>query len=164
MTSNNNITPLVSICIPTYNGAKFIKETLDTAVNQTYTNIEIIITDDNSSDDTVAICKEYAKKDNRIKVFENPKNLGLVGNWCESIEKASSKWVKFLFQDDLFESNCVEKMITTALAHNVDFVICNREYFFEKGFDPKIKAKYINIFRVSTKGTGNHNNQLTKLT
>jgi len=142
MNSNNNTTPLVSICIPTYNGANFIKETLDTALNQTYTNIEIIITDDNSSDNTVDICKEYAKNDARIKVFENSKNLGLVGNWCESIGKASSKWVKFLFQDDLFENNCIEKMITTALEHKVDFVICNREYFFEKGFDPKIKAKY----------------------
>jgi glycosyltransferase involved in cell wall biosynthesis len=134
--------PLVSICIPTYNGASFLEETLYSAMHQTYKNIEIIITDDSSSDDTIALCQKFAKTDSRIKVFENEKNLGLVGNWCESVEKASSKWVKFLFQDDLLELDCVEKMIHAALEHKVDFVICNRQYIFEEGFDPKIKGHY----------------------
>ncbi|GAA4278510.1 glycosyltransferase family 2 protein [Aquimarina mytili] len=134
--------PLVSLCIPTYNGSKHIRETLDSALSQTYQNIEIVITDDHSSDDTVAICESYAKNDSRIKVYRNSKNLGLVGNWCESVDKASSKWVKFLFQDDLLEENCVERMINCAIQHKVDFVICNREYFFEEGFNPKIKLFY----------------------
>lgn len=138
----NNKQPLVSICIPTYNGAKYIEETLNSALKQTYTNIEIVITDDSSSDDTVAICKRYAEQDSRIKVFENTSNLGLVGNWCESVEKASSEWIKFLFQDDLITPDCVELMITAALQHEVDFVISNREYFFEPGFSKKIKRFY----------------------
>jgi len=142
MKLNKSNSPLVSICIPTYNGSTYIKETLDCAINQTYSNIEIIITDDNSSDNTVAICQEYAKKDHRIKVFKNEKNLGLVGNWCESIDKSSSKWVKFLFQDDLFTLDCVEKMIHTALEKNVDFVICNREYIFEADVNKKIISNY----------------------
>ncbi len=139
---NQEKTPLVSICIPTYNGSKHIHETLDSALNQTYKNIEIVITDDHSTDDTVKICESYAAKDDRIKIYKNDKNLGLVGNWCESVEKASSKWVKFLFQDDLLENNCVERMIYCALQHKVDFVICNRAYFFEEGFDPKIRRFY----------------------
>ncbi|WP_417290006.1 glycosyltransferase family 2 protein [Corallibacter sp.] len=134
--------PLVSICIPTYNGGAFIEETLQSALNQTYKNIEIVITDDKSSDNTLSICNAFAEKDSRIKVYENTANLGLVGNWCESVEKASSKWVKFLFQDDLLEHDCVEKMINAALSSNVNFVICNREYIFEEGFDPKIKKQY----------------------
>jgi len=141
ITPNQNL-PLVSICIPTYNGGKYIKETLECALNQTYTNIEVIITDDYSLDNTIDICESYARKDNRIKIYKNKKNLGLVGNWCESIEKASSKWVKFLFQDDLIENNCIERMIISALSHKVDFVICNRTYFFENDFDPKIKRFY----------------------
>ncbi|MBQ4822607.1 glycosyltransferase family 2 protein [Aquimarina sp. MMG016] len=134
--------PLVSICIPTYNGSNHIKETLDSAINQSYKNIEIIITDDHSSDDTLTICESYAEEDSRIKVHKNEKNLGLVGNWCASLERASSKWVKFLFQDDLLQENCVERMIKCAIEHSVDFVICNREYFFEEGFNPKIKRYY----------------------
>ena len=134
--------PLVSICIPTYNGASFLEETLNSAINQTYKNIEIVITDDSSSDNTIELCKVFAQKDSRIKVYENEKNLGLVGNWCESVEKATSKWVKFLFQDDLLELNCVEKMIHAAIQHQVDFVICNRQYIFEEGFNPKIKEHY----------------------
>ncbi len=135
-------TPLISICIPTYNGEKYIEETLNSALNQTYQNIEIIITDDHSSDQTVAICKSYAKRDKRIKVFKNDTNLGLVNNWCESINKANGQWVKFLFQDDILEEHCVTHMIHTALTHDVNFVVCNREYFFEDGFDPKIKRFY----------------------
>jgi len=136
--------PLVSICIPTYNGAAFISETLQSALNQSYQNFEIIITDDKSSDNTLEICMAFSEKDSRIKVYENEQNLGLVGNWCECVEKAKSKWIKFLFQDDLLVSNCIEKMISAALQHKVDFVICNRKYIFEDNFDQKIKGHYEN--------------------
>jgi len=139
-----NNTPLVSICIPTYNGASFIKETLCSAINQTYKNIEIIITDDHSTDNTLAICNSFAKKDNRIKVYKNSYNLGLVGNWCEVIKKTSSNWIKYLFQDDLLEFDCVEKMIACALKYNSNFVICDREYIFEDDVMEKTKNYYSN--------------------
>lgn len=142
--AKNKKKPLVSICIPTYNGEAYIAETLESALKQTYSNIEIVITDDKSSDNTLEICYKYAKTDSRIKIFENYQNLGLVGNWCESIEKSSSKWVKFLFQDDLLSNNCVERMINTALDKNVNFVICNRSYHFEKGIDLKTKDFFEN--------------------
>ncbi len=134
--------PLISICIPTYNGSEFIFETLETAINQTYTNIEIIITDDCSTDNTLEICEEFAKKDVRIKIYKNKQNLGLVGNWCKSIEKSNSDWIKFLFQDDLLTPNCVQEMIATALEHNVNFVISNREYIFEKNVPKNIIKNY----------------------
>lgn len=134
--------PLISICIPTYNGERFIEETLKTALTQSYTNLEIIITDDSSTDNTLNICKAYAKKDSRIRVYKNTSNLGLLNNWCESIEKATSNWIKFLFQDDLLEKDCIKRMISAALKHNVEFVVCNRTYFFEEEFDPKIKRFY----------------------
>lgn len=135
-------TPLVSICIPTYNGASYIKETLECAVNQSYKNLEIVITDDHSSDDTIAICERFAAQDNRIKIYHNPQNLGLVGNWCESVEKATGNWIKFLFQDDLISTNAVEKMIDAALKFKVNYIICNREYFFDEGYDEKLKKFY----------------------
>lgn len=139
--------PPVSICIPTYNGASYLKETLECAIHQTYKNIEIVITDDNSSDETVAICTSYAQKDNRIKFFQNKTNLGLKGNWCEVIDRTSEKseWIKFLFQDDLMELTTVEKMITSALTNNVDFVLCDRTYIFEKSVSKKIRKSYARI-------------------
>jgi len=140
-------TPLVSICIPTYNGAKYIRETLDSAINQTYKNIEIIITDDCSSDETLSICFQYAKKDPRIKVFQNNQNLGLVGNWNESIEKSSSNWIKFLFQDDLLKPVCVEEMIAEAIEKNVNFVICSREYYFDGVTDKRTINGYSNLLK-----------------
>ena len=115
--SEINTTPLVSICIPTYNGAKYVEETIECAINQTYRNIEIIITDDQSTDNTIKICNSFALKDDRIKVFQNKKNLGLLGNWCEVINRTSkeSDWIKFLFQDDLMDKTTVEKMVTSAI-------------------------------------------------
>ncbi|APY01382.1 glycosyltransferase involved in cell wall biosynthesis [Lacinutrix venerupis] len=145
MINTNKELPLVSICIPTYNGANYIEESLNSALNQTYKNIEIIICDDKSSDNTIAICEAYAKKHPNIKVFKNPENLGLVKNWINVIEKASSNWIKFLFQDDIFENNCVEIMMNAALKHNVNFVFCNREYFFDENINQKLQSFYTKI-------------------
>tara|TARA_B110000902_G_scaffold87888_1_gene104460 strand:+ start:8879 stop:9934 length:1056 start_codon:yes stop_codon:yes gene_type:complete len=145
--SEINTTPLVSICIPTYNGAKYIEETIECAINQTYQNIEIIISDDQSTDNTLKICNSFALKDDRIKVFQNKHNIGLVGNWCEVINKTSkeSEWIKFLFQDDLMNAATVEKMVDCAISSNVDFVLTNRQYFFEKDISNKTKDDYGNV-------------------
>jgi glycosyltransferase involved in cell wall biosynthesis len=140
--NSKNLNPLVSICIPTYNGSSYIEETLECVINQTYSNIEIIITDDNSTDDTALICKRYAEKDQRIKFYQNEINLGLIGNWKKSIEKSTSSWIKFLFQDDLFELNCVEEMITVALSNKVNFVLSNRAYIFDDNIADSIKKSY----------------------
>lgn len=139
--------PLVSICIPTYNGAKYLEETLNCAINQTYPNIEIIITDDQSTDNTLEICNNFAKKDKRIKCFQNKKNLGLIGNWCESISKSSkdSEWIKFLFQDDLMDTTTVEEMIHSAISTNVNLVLSNRQYIFERDIDQGMRNTYNNI-------------------
>lgn len=132
MNSKSNNQPLVSICIPTYNGEKFIASAIESAQNQTYQNIEIIITDDNSSDNTLNICNRYAARDERIKIFSNANTLGLQKNWQQSITNASSNWIKYLFQDDILLETCVERMINAAICQNVYFVMCNRTYVFER--------------------------------
>jgi len=137
--------PKVSICIPTYNGAEYIEEALYSAINQTYNNIEIIICDDKSSDDTINICKAYQKKHPNIKIFQNTENLGLVKNWINVIDKASSYWIKFLFQDDVLKENCVEVMMSAALENHVNFVFCNRTYFFNTDITKKLKKRYSSV-------------------
>ncbi|WP_449417179.1 glycosyltransferase [Phormidium nigroviride] len=106
--------PLVSICIPTYNGETFIAEAIDSALNQTYSNIEVILSDDGSSDSTVAIAQSFQTKtavDFRIVLH---RNYGLAQNWNFCISQAKGEYIKFLFHDDLLEPDCIQKMVALA--------------------------------------------------
>jgi glycosyltransferase involved in cell wall biosynthesis len=117
---------LVSICIPTYNGEKYLRDCLDSSISQTYRNIEILVVDDKSSDKTLLIANEFALKDSRIKVYVNEANLGLVGNWNRCIELATGHWIKFLFQDDLLFPLCIARMLENATSET-KFIFCNRD-------------------------------------
>lgn len=106
--------PLVSICIPTYNGEAFLEDAIASALAQTYPNLEIIISDDGSTDKTVEIaqnCLEKTTLNYRIILHQN---YGLSQNWNFCISQAQGKYIKFLFQDDLLETNCIEKMVNLA--------------------------------------------------
>lgn len=94
--------PLVSICIPAYNASPFIAETISCWVSQTYQNLEIIILDDCSTDDTYEIAQTLAKDDKRIKVFKNAKNLGIGANWNETYAKAEGEYVVIANADDIY--------------------------------------------------------------
>src|SRR6056297_3323741 len=101
---------LVSICIPTFNGQEYIEQALRSAINQTYKNIEIVISDDDSSDSTLQIVKRV--KDSTtvpLKIIKHtPTSIG--SNWNNCIKESSGKYIKLLLQDDILESNCVEKL------------------------------------------------------
>lgn len=100
---------LISIAMCTYNGEKFIKEQLDSILDQTYKNIEIIIVDDVSNDTTVEIIQNY--KDNRIKFFKNEKNLGFVKNFEKAISLCSGDYIALADQDDIWKNYKIEKFI-----------------------------------------------------
>lgn len=136
----------VSICIPTYNGAQYLEACLDSVLNQTYRNIEILLVDDQSTDNTVEIIKRYAAIDNRIRLVKNKQNLGLVGNWNRCIELAGGEWIKFVFQDDLISKNCIERMLGVASIEH-PLIFCRRDFFFEDNIDFKVKNIYLNIHR-----------------
>ena len=87
--------PLVSVCIPAYNNAAYIKETIDSILGQTYSNLELVICDDRSKDDTVKVIE--AIKDDRIKLFQNEKNLGMSGNWNHCLSKCSGEFIKLIW-------------------------------------------------------------------
>jgi glycosyltransferase involved in cell wall biosynthesis len=122
--------PRVSICIPTYNGSRFIAEALESARAQTHSDLEILVVDDGSSDNTVEIADGYARTDARIKVHRNSQNLGLPKNWDRCRELASGEWTTFLFHDDLLRQDCVEKMVASAVQHSVPLVCCRRSFSF----------------------------------
>lgn len=121
----------VSVCIPVYNGAKYLASCLDSVLNQTYKDIEILVIDDRSTDNTVEIVERYAAIDQRIKLIKNQENLGLVGNWLNCIELSTSLWIKFLFQDDLLASDCISRLLAAGEASDCPIVFCKREIVFE---------------------------------
>jgi len=123
----------VSICIPTYNGAKYLEACLDSVLNQTYQDIEILVIDDQSTDNTIEIIENYAETDKRIVLIKNQLNLGLVGNWLKCIELSTGVWIKFLFQDDLLAPTCVSRLVTAGEASDCPIVFSKREILYETG-------------------------------
>lgn len=118
--------PLISICIPTYNGEKYLQEALDSVKNQTYKNIEVIISDDQSQDRTIEICQQLKEEvDFPVFIYSHKPN-GIGANWNHCIEKTNGEYIKFLFQDDILEAECIEKMLHYSIDNNLSIVICKR--------------------------------------
>ncbi|WP_119968796.1 glycosyltransferase family 2 protein [Shewanella japonica] len=111
--------PLVSIIMPSYNSSETISESIDSVLGQSYSNWELLITDDKSQDDTVNIIKQYAYKDDRIRLFENEENLGAGGSRNRSISSAQGKFIAFLDSDDLWYNNKLEVQISFMLKNDV---------------------------------------------
>lgn len=101
--------PLVSILIPTYNRADFVSEALDSALAQDYQNIEVIVTDNASTDGTVEVVQEYANRDSRVQLFCQEKNLGPVLNWKAGLGYATGEYIKILWSDDLMSPSFVSR-------------------------------------------------------
>lgn len=100
---------LVSIIMPSYNTAKFISETIESVLAQTYTNWELIIVDDCSSDDTDAVVEKYC--DQRIRYLKNEKNSGAAVSRNNALREAKGRWIAFLDSDDLWMPEKLEKQI-----------------------------------------------------
>jgi glycosyltransferase involved in cell wall biosynthesis len=113
---------LVSILIPTYNRELYIREAIESAINQKYKNLEIIIVDNCSKDNTTEIINDYLKLDNRIKYYINKENIGPVLNWHKCIELASGEYVKILWSDDLIDDNFIIDTISI-FSNNTAFVL-----------------------------------------
>lgn len=102
---------LVSIVIPTFNRQDFIADAILSAINQTYQNIEIIVSDNCSFDNTISIVKKFAVLDKRIKYFVNNENIGPVYNWQKCLNNAQGKFIKILWSDDLISNTFIEESI-----------------------------------------------------
>lgn len=136
---NNAKLPLVSICIPTYNGEAYISEALNSAIHQDYPNLEIIISDDASKDNTLAIVEEFKSKTPiHIYVFHHEPN-GIGANWNHSVKQSNGEFIKFLFQDDTLQPNCISKMMKLTVNPKVGLVYSKRHFIYES-LTPKLKA------------------------
>lgn len=123
--------PLISICIPTYNGSQYIEKCIESCLAQSYRNIEIIVCDDCSSDSLINALNPYLKKDCRITFYQNEKNLGLVGNWNKCMNYASGEYIKWLFQDDWMDVNAIEEFVEIA-NKGYDFIVSKRNFILNE--------------------------------
>ena len=124
--------PLVSILIPVYNREILLKPCIESALAQTYENTEIIVVDNQSTDGTWDLCREYAAKYPKVKVYRNEENLGPVGNWLSCMNHASGELGKILFSDDLMYEMYLEKTVP-CLNENVGLVFSSVEIGPERG-------------------------------
>lgn len=99
---------MISVALATYNGSRFLREQLDSILNQTLVDFEVIVCDDCSSDDTLQILQEYASKDSRFKVFSNKSNHGFKKNFEHILSLCNGEFVAFCDQDDIWEPNHLE--------------------------------------------------------
>lgn len=117
---------LISIIVPVYKVEKYIHQCVDSIINQTYKNIEIILVDDGSPDNCGKICDEYAEKDSRIKVIHK-ENGGLSDARNCGIDAASGDWLMFVDSDDWLHNHTVEKLYDAVNKYGVSVSVCNYE-------------------------------------
>ena len=123
--------PLISIVTPNYNCGRFIAQTIESVLAQTYKNWEMFIIDDCSTDDSYSIAVEYAKKDSRIKVFQNEKNSGAAVSRNKAIELSQGEYLAFLDSDDLWMPEKLELQLKFMQENNCDFSFTEYEHIDE---------------------------------
>lgn len=119
---------MVSIIVPAYNCENYIRYTLDSLLNQTYTDFEVIVIDDGSIDQTFSIVNEYASTDIRVKLHKNNENLGVSKTRNYGLELASGQWIAFCDSDDAWVADKLEKQIEKARLVNARFVYTGIRY------------------------------------
>jgi glycosyltransferase involved in cell wall biosynthesis len=141
MTPNN--VP-VTVCMPVYNGALYIRDAIRSVLNQTVMPQEIIISDSGSSDGSENIVREEARRAQANFIILPTKTPGMVANWNTTIRAASGKYIKFLFQDDLLHPNCLEEMVKVSECdERIGFVFSPRELLVEPSAEGDVITKWL---------------------
>ncbi len=140
--TENLAAPLVSVIMGTYNGSRWIGRAVKSILNQTYDNIELIICDDASTDNTVEIVKEIACKDNRVKFVSNEVNSGLNISLNKCIDTSNGEYIARMDDDDISELDRIEKQVSFLEEHPEYAIVgCSKRFFDEDGVWGQSKAK-----------------------
>lgn len=137
----------ISVIIPVYNVRQYIDEALNSVVDQTYPNLEIIVVDDGSYDGSEAICDEYARKDFRIRVIHQ-ENKGLSAARNAGLDIASGEYIAFLDPDDAYHREMLQTMVDIAQKEHSDIVLCNSLSYTTKNKmkEPSLKSGFVRRF------------------
>lgn len=131
---------LISVIVPIYNVEKYLTKCIESIINQTYENLEIILVDDGSPDNCPIICDEYAKRDSRVKVIHK-KNGGLSDARNAGLDIATGEYIMFIDSDDFVEIDMMESMMNNMIDNNVDLVVCNIKYIYDNSEKVKYNQK-----------------------
>lgn len=125
---------MVSVGLPVFNGQNYLEEAIESVLNQTYKDLELIISDNASTDNTAEICRDVASRDSRVRYVRNEENIGAALNYDRVWHESSSAYFKWLAHDDRLLPDFVAKTVT-ALEENPDVVLCNSvvDYIDENG-------------------------------
>lgn len=127
----------ISVVVPVYNVEELLPRCIDSILNQTKKNIEIILVDDGATDGSGKICDAYAKKDERIRVIHK-KNGGLTSAWKAGAERSTGKYLGFVDSDDWIDEDMYERLWDSAVTYHSDMVICGLVFDYE---DPSLKSR-----------------------
>lgn len=132
--------PLVSVVVITYNSEKFILETLESIKEQTYSNLELIISDDHSNDNTVSICQKwtqkYSYKFKNIQILTSPINTGIPANCNRGYRAAQGEWIKGIAGDDALDKECISHYIEFLNKHPQASICHSRQHCYNDIFSP----------------------------
>jgi glycosyltransferase involved in cell wall biosynthesis len=153
--------PLVSICVPTWNGATYLGEALRSALAQTHRDFELVVLDDASSDESLSVAASF--DDPRIRIYHNDQRLGLPGNWNRCLDHARGEYVNLLFQDDLLEPSAIEKLLAALRAVPEASLAFARRAIRHEGNGtgaplllgdayPRMQQRFYSSFRTSLRG------------
>ena len=126
--------PQITVAMPVYNGEGYVHLAIQSVLDQTYSDFELLIVDNCSTDGTLEVIKAFS--DPRIRLHVNSSNLGMVGNWNRSVELATGEYIKFLSHDDLLDTTCLEEQIAGFMRHkqeNIGIVTCKKKVINKNG-------------------------------
>lgn len=123
---------VVTVVIPVYNVEHYLRECLESVVNQTYQNLQIILVDDGSTDSSTIICDEYALRDKRIRVIHKD-NGGLSDARNKGIDLANGEYITFIDSDDVVEQDMIEYLMHLISRYNADISVCQAQYISDSG-------------------------------
>jgi len=121
---------MLSIVVPVYNVEKYLSECLSSLVNQSYSDIEIIIVDDGSTDNSLQICNDFANQAPNIRIIEKT-NGGLMSAWMTGVENSFGDYIGFVDSDDYVDTEMYEKMMEKTFEQDVDIVMCGRKHLYK---------------------------------
>lgn len=129
-------TPKVTICIPTFNGAGYIRGAVDSVLQQKYQDFEVLIVDNCSADQTESLVAELSLQSEKIRFFRNEQNIGLAGNLNKCLDLARGEYIKYLCVDDLLLPGCLEQMVAGLSTHPAVSLVCGGRLSIDESGQP----------------------------
>lgn len=124
--------PLVSVCLPVFNGEKYLAAAIQSILDQTYSNWELIICDDGSTDLSVEVVNRFASKEKRIRFEPNKNRLGLFSNYNKCIDMAKGEYIKLFAQDDLLDARAIETGLNLLDSHQTVALVSSAKHWLDE--------------------------------